>query len=295
MKKLKKPAIILSIMYIVLGASELIWGSDPSSKFYFYDNITVRIGGAVLLLSSIGILLKKDAARKGMLAALILHIFELVIGIPANASTGLIAAVIIALMVFYMPMFYLAFPEKAAWSSYSYTEEKAEIEDPSSAIEADSTEQRIRKEIDIERRINGGSSWFYWIAGLSVVNSAILYFDGSLNFIFGLGATQLLDFYAYAFYDYYGMAAVLLGFAADALLVGLFVYLGVMASRYKTWAFIAGMILYSLDIIPFLIFGDYVGIAGHVFALVLIFKSFRALNAVYATPSTADEIDQEVQ
>jgi hypothetical protein len=295
MKKLKKLAIIFSIMYIFLGVSELIWGSDPSSKFYFYDNILVRIGGAVLLISSIGILLKKDAARKGMLAAFILHIIELVIGIPANASSGLIAVVIIALLVFYIPMFYLAFPEKAAWSSYSHNEEKAEIAEPSLAISADSTEQRIRKELDIERRINGGSSWFYWIAGLSVVNSAILYFDGNLNFIFGLGATQLLDVYAYAFYDYYGMTAVLLGFASDALLVGLFVYLGVMASRYKTWAFIAGMILYSLDIIPFLIFGDYIGIAGHVFALVLIFKAFRALNAVYATPSTAEEIEQDVQ
>lgn len=142
-----------------------------------------------------------------------------------------------------------------------------------------SNEQKIRREINVERRIRSGASWFYWIAGLSAINSAILFFNGSINFVFGLGATQLVDGYAYAYSDYYGILSIVLGFSIDALLAGLFVYLGVMANRCRRWAFIAVMVLYALDSIVFIVFTDFIGIAAHLFALFFIFNAFRALNA----------------
>lgn len=38
-----------------------------------------------------------------------------------------------------------------------------------------------------------GANWFYWIAGLSVVNSLIFAFGGNVSFILGLAYTQLVD------------------------------------------------------------------------------------------------------
>jgi len=286
MRNLKKRTIIFSILYIVIGALELIFGSDASTKLFFLDNIMVRLGGAVLLVSAAGILLDKEAARKGMLAALILHLVELVIGAPANATASEIFPTVAMLIVVYIPMLYLAFPESMVWGTiFGVFRRKKSI------AAVDPAEFRIRNEIEHERKIKNGASWLYWIAGLSVVNSGIFYFDGGLNFIFGLGATQYFDALAYSFYDYFGMAVVVFGYVLDAALVGLFVYLGFMANRYKRWAFIAGMILYGLDTIVFIVFTDFIGIAAHVFALAMIFNAYKALNAEQIQPA---EVEQDI-
>src|ERR1041385_2954703 len=49
-----------------------------------------------------------------------------------------------------------------------------------------------QKEI-LEKRLMAGASQFYWIAALSLLNSIILFFGGKLQFIFGLGVTQVVD------------------------------------------------------------------------------------------------------
>ncbi|GEM_PF-1146312 len=286
MKNLNKRTIIFSILYIVIGALELIFGSDASTKLFLLDNIMVRLGGAVLLVSAAGILLDKELARKGMLAALILHLAELVIGAPANATSAEIFLTVAMLIVVYIPMLYLAFPESMVWGSiFGVFRRKKTI------AAVDPVEFRIRNEIEQERKIKNGASWLYWIAGLSVVNSGIFYFDGGLNFIFGLGATQYFDALAYSFYDYFGMPVLLLGYALDAFLVGLFIYLGIMASKCRKWAFIAGMILYALDTLVFIVFTDFIGIAAHVFALAMIFNTYKALNAVQVS---SEEVEQDI-
>lgn len=116
MKNLNKTTIMFSILYLLIGSQYLITGAVPSSRFFFYDNIIVRLGGAILLSSSIGILLQKKLARKGILAALILLIIDLVIGIPFDYSTSEIVGVIIFSLLLYIPgMLFLSFPESPIW------------------------------------------------------------------------------------------------------------------------------------------------------------------------------------
>jgi hypothetical protein len=116
MKNLNKPTIIFSILYILIGAQYLIMGVVPNSRFFFYDNIIVRLGGAILLISSIGILLQKELARKGILAALLLLIIDLVIGIPVDYSTKeIVWFIIFALLLYFPGMLFLAFPESPIW------------------------------------------------------------------------------------------------------------------------------------------------------------------------------------
>ena len=41
--------------------------------------------------------------------------------------------------------------------------------------------------------IISGARWFWWIAGLSLVNSVILHSGGGTSFVIGLGFTQIVD------------------------------------------------------------------------------------------------------
>jgi len=45
----------------------------------------------------------------------------------------------------------------------------------------------------LENQVRSGASWFFWIAGLSVINAVILLAGGSWNFLIGLGITQFVS------------------------------------------------------------------------------------------------------
>src|SRR5262245_15022806 len=51
------------------------------------------------------------------------------------------------------------------------------------------TESDQSEMFKLTQQFNSSSSWFFWIAGLSVINSLIAVFGGDRRFIFGLGIT----------------------------------------------------------------------------------------------------------
>lgn len=130
--------------------------------------------------------------------------------------------------------------------------------------------------------IRSGGDWFFWIAGLSLVNSLIAAFGGQWSFIIGLGVTQVID----------GLAIVIIEEAeivngsiilATALflnvLVALFVVLfGILARKHMGWAFIIGMILYAFDGLLFFLVQDWLSVGFHVFALYCIYAGYSALR-----------------
>src|SRR5688572_28411552 len=48
----------------------------------------------------------------------------------------------------------------------------------------------------LEMRLKSGASWFYWIAGLSIINSIAALSGAGWGFIVGLGVTQIVDEFA---------------------------------------------------------------------------------------------------
>lgn len=118
---------------------------------------------------------------------------------------------------------------------------------------------------------DNGARWFYWIAGLSLVNTLISYFKGNLTFVIGLGATkfgdELLD-------DPGGLQ--ILGWVIIAIITGVYLLMGYLSLQKKNWAFIVGMILYFIDALIFLLFPDYLSIGFHAYALYRIFVGFKA-------------------
>jgi hypothetical protein len=127
----------------------------------------------------------------------------------------------------------------------------------------------------------GGANWFYWIAGLSVVNSLISLFQGGWGFIFGLGITQVIDAIAGAVMEEQAEGGVLIqviALGASLFFAGIFALFGWLANRGQGWAFLLGMALYLLDGLLFLLVGDWLSLAFHGFALYCMFNGYTALR-----------------
>jgi hypothetical protein len=120
-------------------------------------------------------------------------------------------------------------------------------------------------------RMRSGGSWFYWIAGLSLVNTIAALTGAGFGFIVALGITQIVDQYGG------GLAVVL-----NVLIAGLFIMFGVFANKGHLWAFIVGMLLYALDGVIFAMVGQWLAAAFHAFVLFCLFNGLRAARQLRA-------------
>lgn len=138
----------------------------------------------------------------------------------------------------------------------------------------------------------GGANWFYWIAGLSVVNSVISLLQGGLGFIFGLGVTQIVDAIGAAIVQEQGDGTGLIRIIAlggSVFVAGFFVLFGWRANQGLGWAFLIGMVLYALDGLLFLLVQDWLSLGFHGFALYAMFKGYTALRRLKTiVPPAAD-------
>ena len=132
----------------------------------------------------------------------------------------------------------------------------------------------------LHQRFRSGASWFYWIAGLSIINSAMALSGKGWGFIVGLGVTQIIDAFANGFGSSTGMAIAIV---LDAMVAGMFILFGVLAGKGHLWSFIVGMVLYAFDGAIFLISGDWLALGFHVFVLFCIFAGFKACQQLRAT------------
>lgn len=118
--------------------------------------------------------------------------------------------------------------------------------------------------------IGNAARWFWWIAGLSAVNSVLIHSGSETSFLAGLGFTLVAD----AIFQSLKPVA----FTIDALAVGFFVTMGVVALRGYRWAFLIGGILYALDGLIYLYFQDWLPFVFHLWALYCIGKGGMALH-----------------
>lgn len=141
---------------------------------------------------------------------------------------------------------------------------------------------QIQQKLVLQARTKGGANWFYWIAGLSAINSAIVLSGSNWHFLAGLGITDIIAYAA----QKAGSTGTLIGIVLNALALGVFVMFGVFANKNQTWAFVVGMLFYGLDALIFLVFGpEFLSLAFHAFALFQIFKGMQAANALKALES----------
>lgn len=151
---------------------------------------------------------------------------------------------------------------------------------------AEATTQQLKQ----ETRVSSGASWFFLIALLSFVNSLFFLFDQNINFLIGLGLTQLVDGFAYGLAGTMtGQTATLVrvgGLLVSLLFVGLFVWLGLKARRGKVWAFIVGLVIYALDALLFVLFEDWKSAIFHGVVLAFIIPALLAAQRSARAAST---------
>ena len=156
------------------------------------------------------------------------------------------------------------------------------------------TESTTEKKVKLERRFRNGAYGFYWIAGLSIVNS-ILWLQGSqTTFLMGLGITRVLDVIAISASEEVGPIVKYIAFLFDVLAALVFVVFGFFASRKQVWAFIIGLVLYGLDGLIFLLVMDWWGIGFHVFVIILIGSGLMAYREMrYVGPIPTAQIEED--
>jgi hypothetical protein len=126
--------------------------------------------------------------------------------------------------------------------------------------------------MELVAKMHSGAAWFYWIAGLSIINSIIIVSGGNIKFVIGLGITEIIDGIA----QNIGGAGKFIGLFMDLCVAGVFALFGIFARRGIPAAFIVGMIIYALDGMLYLLVQEWLSIGFHVFALYCIFSGFMA-------------------
>jgi hypothetical protein len=145
-----------------------------------------------------------------------------------------------------------------------------------------SDEKTQKEEFLAAQQLKAGANWFYWIAGLSVVNSAVALAGGQFYFVVGLGLNHLVNGIVLAFSEGDPSQAhafiKLIAFILDALIAGVVGLFGFFANKRQKWAFVTGMVVYALDGLLFLMVGDFLSIAFHAFALYSVYRGLVGLQ-----------------
>jgi len=120
---------------------------------------------------------------------------------------------------------------------------------------------------EFERRsaVVRGAYWFYWIGVLSWINILLYISNSGVRFIAGLGISDVLF-----------LSNPVTSQTVNFLLWLLFFTLAHYASKGKSWAFIVGMTLYTLDSLLLVAVQDWLSVAFHAFALYQIYAGYKA-------------------
>ena len=129
---------------------------------------------------------------------------------------------------------------------------------------------------ELTQRYRNGSTWFYWIAGLTIATSIITFFGGGWRFLISLGTTQIIDAAADAVASGSGGVPKVVALVLDLLVTGTFVVFGVLAGKRYLWAYILGMVVFLLDGLVSLVIQDWIGVIAHAVVLFFMLRGFQA-------------------
>lgn len=145
---------------------------------------------------------------------------------------------------------------------------------------------------------DGGASWFFWIAALSLVNTAIAHSGGNTHFIVGLAVTAVVDAIAFEIGKQEPQVAstlMAIAIGVSVVISAALVTCGWLSRKRILWIFGGGMFLYLLDGLLYLLLGDYLSAGFHGYALYSMFQGFNAyrklnqFEAALATSSATED------
>lgn len=138
----------------------------------------------------------------------------------------------------------------------------------------------LQVKLKLENQLKSGANWFYWIAGLSVLNTLFIMVGAKWSFFIGLGITQFVDGFAIGITREVstntGMVIRVIALLVNLSIAGVFVLCGIFAHKRHTWALVLGMVLYASDGLIFLAFQEWLSLGFHILALYGLFSGLQA-------------------
>lgn len=138
----------------------------------------------------------------------------------------------------------------------------------------------------LRERAASGANWFYWIAGLSLVNIVTGTLGSDWGFAIGLGISQVLSGIANELRGAgtsFGTVGLL--YSASLAVAAFFAACGWFSRRPSIITYAVGMTVFAADSLIFLLAADWIGVAFHVLALFFLWSGFSAARQLrkYAT------------
>ncbi len=128
-----------------------------------------------------------------------------------------------------------------------------------------------------EKIISGSASWFLWIAILSIVNITLVAFGQNTSFLLGLGVNYALLGIFGEVDEALGNNLMLYGYITAYLFSALYILIWNKSKKKKQKAYLAGLIIYGIDTLLFVLSKEWFSVALHLFVLWMLYMGYATL------------------
>lgn len=125
-----------------------------------------------------------------------------------------------------------------------------------------------------EQKVVSAAKWFYWIAGLSLINAVLILSGANWHFLIGMGVIDAVA----ALGSQSGGPGMIAAVVVTAVITGLCALFGSLGLKKHAWVFWLGMALYSLDGLLVLMAQDFLSAGFHAFVLFCLFQGPMAIK-----------------
>lgn len=133
----------------------------------------------------------------------------------------------------------------------------------------------------LKQSIRRDASWFFWICGLSIINTVVNLTGGDMQFVIGLGVCQILDAIRMVYIEEGGASTGIPAIILIIMTIGVSVIFGLFGlagiKRLRV-IYIFGLVFYLLDGLLFLLFGDFLSFGFHLFALFFLIRALKWMS-----------------
>jgi len=138
---------------------------------------------------------------------------------------------------------------------------------------------------EYQSSVNKDAGWFFFIGGLSIINTVLIHTGAGLSFVVGLTITQFIDAFGIGMVQatQTESAVQIIPIITSILSVGislLFLLFGWFGRKCMRIPFLIGIILYILDSLLLALFPSVLSIIFHIVAIIFLFRGWKTIGMI---------------
>ncbi len=142
--------------------------------------------------------------------------------------------------------------------------------------------QYYAERLKLEAQARNAANWFFYIAFVSLFNTALILAGRDQFVVIGLGVTLFVAFLAHSVASVtltdVALTSSVLAICVSIAASGVFILLGIVARRKSYLAYVLGIGLYGLDAILMLLYHEYLAVVWHVVASIFLCRGIVAIS-----------------